>query len=88
MTCCKCGTAFAMDETLKGLRERDGATFYCPNGHGQIYTGSPVALLAEKEAELKEMQEELRDAKTEITRLRCELVKHQKPKNILRRFFA
>lgn len=87
MTCVDCGTAFAMDETLVELRRKDGASFYCPNGHSQKYSCSPVDKLKEKTDELKETKDELRDAKAEITRLRCELIKAQKP-NLLRRMFS
>ena len=42
-TCCSCGVMFAMPEALqeRALRDRgsNGRQFYCPNGHGQHYTG-------------------------------------------------
>ncbi len=38
-TCCNCGVAFAMDTALYQQRRKDHASFYCPNGHSQYYTG-------------------------------------------------
>lgn len=39
--CCNCGVTFAMPASLRAefLRDRAGRSFYCPNGHGQHYTG-------------------------------------------------
>lgn len=79
MTCCDCGTIFAMDETLKELREKDGETFFCPNGHGQHFTQSPASKLEEANGKIEELTTDLRDAKTEITRLRCALLRPQRP---------
>lgn len=37
--CCNCGVAFAMTQDMQQRRRKDRATFYCPNGHPQHYTG-------------------------------------------------
>ena len=37
--CCECHTRFAMSHALKTQRLEDKKNFYCPNGHGQHYTG-------------------------------------------------
>lgn len=39
VTCCGCGVVFGMPDTLVTERKRDHATFYCPNGHAQGFTG-------------------------------------------------
>src|ERR1039458_7065019 len=35
--CCVCGLAYAMPAEFRAKRVEDGKTFYCPNGHTQIY---------------------------------------------------
>jgi len=37
--CYLCGTGFAMEAGLYAQRRADHAEFYCPNGHGQHFTG-------------------------------------------------
>lgn len=36
-TCGQCGIHFAVPETFDNARQRDGKTFYCPNGHLRVY---------------------------------------------------
>lgn len=36
-TCLKCGMLFGVPAAFQRQRKDDRATFYCPNGHGQIY---------------------------------------------------
>lgn len=38
--CYKCGITFGMPEDFRDYCKRDKASFYCPNGHGQVYTRS------------------------------------------------
>jgi hypothetical protein len=53
-TCYSCGVLFGMAEDLRDNRLRDRRSFYCPNGHGQSYTGkTPETKL--KEAEAREL---------------------------------
>lgn len=61
-TCCRCGVLFAMPDYLRKACLRDHSQeFYCPNGHGQVYTGKTEAQKerkrAEKERELRERAE-------------------------------
>lgn len=49
--CCNCGVVFAMTRELRDRRQGDKQSFYCPNGHGQSYTGKSKADL---ERELKD----------------------------------
>jgi hypothetical protein len=35
LTCCSCGVPYAAPESLLSARRKDGANFYCPNGHPQ-----------------------------------------------------
>ena len=48
-TCCSCGTAFAMEESLRqSLIRKKGEAFFCPNGHSQSYTGETIEKKYEK----------------------------------------
>jgi hypothetical protein len=38
-TCYRCGVVFGMPTDFKQQRLKDRESFYCPNGHGQVYTG-------------------------------------------------
>ena len=38
--CYKCGVTFGMAQQFNADRLRDGGTFYCPAGHGQVYGNS------------------------------------------------
>ena len=38
-TCCNCHVTFGLTEDMQTARRNDHLTFYCPNGHGQHYTG-------------------------------------------------
>lgn len=47
--CYKCGVPFAMTHDFQKRRLQDRQTFYCPSGHGQVYTGkSPEQKLREE----------------------------------------
>lgn len=37
--CCKCHMGFAISVDFQRRRREDHATFYCPNGHPQFYSG-------------------------------------------------
>jgi len=51
--CCACGVMFAIPASLRQKLQREGGTFYCPNGHGQHYTEPEIEVLKRK---LKEAQ--------------------------------
>lgn len=48
-TCCNCGVVFGLDSGLRAQRLNDHKTFYCPNGHGQVYSGKTDAEKAREE---------------------------------------
>lgn len=56
--CCVCGILFCFPENFEAERRRDRASFYCPNGHGQHYTGKTEADLAREEAARHKRQAE------------------------------
>lgn len=66
-TCCKCGLVFAMPSDFMRLRRDDHASFYCPAGHGQHYTGATEAQKLKRDLERKEV--ELADARARANRL-------------------
>lgn len=77
--CCECGTLFGMTETFRLKRQDDGATFYCPNGHSQVYCKPRITELKEKNAEL---QRKLAQKDLDLTRAlsRETLERHAKEK--------
>jgi hypothetical protein len=48
LSCCSCGLLFAVPERLKTQRQRDGGSFYCPNGHRQQFTVTEADRLREE----------------------------------------
>ena len=52
--CGKCGVVYGLSEEFERWRRQDGATFYCPNGHGRAFVESEVERL---NAELKRSRE-------------------------------
>jgi len=87
--CCKCGTPFGIEDTLHRQLKRTGNTFYCPNGHPQIYTNPIENQLAEAKKALKATEEErvwwkneaetkaaqLKSTRTQLTKTRNRIAK-------------
>lgn len=51
--CYSCGVPFGISETTYRQAKDKGTTFYCPNGHGQVYIESREQKLKELEKRLK-----------------------------------
>ncbi len=43
--CAECGTPFGMTDRLLAARQQDGAVFWCPNGHKNVYQATEADLL-------------------------------------------
>lgn len=82
-TCFSCGVRFAMQNNFYDMRLRDGYTFYCPAGHGQIFTARRDGLdklKREKQAlqsqlswaatEAEEAKRQRREARTKLTKFK------------------
>ncbi len=52
--CCDCRMPFAMTHALFEARKNDHKSFYCPEGHGQHFTGPSEAQKLKRELERKE----------------------------------
>lgn len=64
--CCDCHVLFAIPQEMRNRLVNDHSRFYCPNGHGQSYTGKTDA---QKERELRERAErQLEQARTRMHR--------------------
>jgi hypothetical protein len=52
-TCCHsgCGVIFGIEQTYDDILRRSHKSFYCPNGHGQHYSGKSDVELAREDAE-------------------------------------
>jgi hypothetical protein len=60
--CFKCGVTFGMPETLRNTCLDDHSrSFYCPNGHGQVYTGQTDAQKQKARADRLSAQLQVRD---------------------------
>lgn len=46
--CCTCGILFAMPQQVNERLRTKGGTFYCPNGHSQVYTEPDIEVLRKK----------------------------------------
>ncbi len=44
-TCGECGIQFGLQEGFDNDNQRNGGTWYCPNGHGRVYTEPEVKKL-------------------------------------------
>jgi len=40
LTCANCRAPIYLDDETIRLRRQDGKTFFCPNGHGQVFSPS------------------------------------------------
>lgn len=58
-TCCNCGIEFTMPADLQAALRRSHKTFYCPNGHGQHYSGETAD--QKRIAQLEKLLERARD---------------------------
>lgn len=57
VTCYRCGVLFAFPENLMRKLRDTGDTFWCPNGHGQIFTKTTQQKLDEALAKAKRDRE-------------------------------
>lgn len=70
ITCCNksCLQPFAMTTAMKAARLKDKATFYCPNGHPQHFTGETTEERLRRNVDALQTKVAYRDA--EISQLR------------------
>lgn len=76
--CIHCGIIFGVPDLWDVNRRRDHASFYCPNGHGQHYTG---------ESDIEKANRLAREAQAEVNRerhLRL-VVERERDKAVLQR---
>lgn len=79
-TCYKCGVPFAAPSYFFVKREEDHATWFCPNGHGQVFSGESEA---EKNARL--LREEQERHKRTLARENETIAEKQKLERKLKR---
>lgn len=72
--CCNCHVPFAMTTALRVALLESRATFYCPNGHGQHFTGESDS------QKLSRARLEASDLRAERDRLQKKLDACLKPK--------
>ena len=98
ITCCVCGTPFAMGRELRLSRLDDHRSFFCPNGHAQSFTGPSEATRLKQELQwerdttaslrgrLDQAEGSLRATKGHVTRLRNRAAAGECPFGCNRRF--
>jgi elongation factor P hydroxylase len=71
--CCNCGIAFGMSRDFYNRKREDHTWFYCPNGHGQHYTGKSET--EQLRDQIKQKDESLEYYSKRITNLHSEITK-------------
>lgn len=74
-TCCNCGVEFGITETMRAYRKKDGALFYCPNGHAQRFTETTEAKLKAAQDENERLKQRLAQKDAEISDAHAEAAK-------------
>lgn len=73
--CYLCHVLFAIPLSMQQRARAEGTTFYCPNGHGQVYSKSEVTKLKERLAEQEQVllrkQREVEQANSARDRFRA-----------------
>lgn len=85
--CYKCGIPFGMPASFKNqlLRHRDEQSFYCPNGHGQVYAGeTPEAKAKRLEQEKAEVERKLAQSQNDVQIFRNEVFRQKDLKEKLK----
>lgn len=70
--CCSYGIPFCMTDDLHAQRQKDGDTFYCPNGHSQMFTTGTEKVA---EQELAKAREEIRQKSKQLTEAKTAAIK-------------
>lgn len=76
-SCGECGVVFGVPDQFDDRRRIDGKTFYCPNGHGRIYTETDSTRLAATQAKLTATNDQLSAAIRENELTRTTLLKER-----------
>jgi hypothetical protein len=64
VTCYKCHIPFGLPEDFETRARRTHETFYCPNGHGQAWTGT---------SDLEQARQRARSLETRLTHVKDQL---------------
>jgi len=78
ISCSECGVTFGMEAQYYRDRQRYKDTWYCPNGHAQVFTGRSM------EQQLKDKDAQLDDAYTRLTQVRDQLAAANRSNGALR----
>lgn len=73
ITCYKCKIEFGLNREFHSVAKQaaEGMTFYCPNGHGQVFSSGPTEaeMLRQERDRLKQQRARLEDEKRELSEL-------------------
>ena len=70
IVCCVCGVTFAFPQRLHQECESTGKSFYCPNGHSQVYRESGESRLKKQ---LKDEREQHQRVEAQLVSVRDQL---------------
>lgn len=76
-TCCNCHVQFAIPTELHNRRLRDHRDFWCPNGHGQRFTGETEEQRLRKQLERAERRAANANEDARVERAECLATKRQ-----------
>lgn len=72
--CYKCGVMFGMTAEMDSNRHKDKKSFYCPNGHGQVYCQSTEEKLRKRlereQGRVQELEQQKHRVQAQYKRIR------------------
>ena len=90
ITCSECGVAFGVPDAFARARREDHRTFWCPNGHGQVFLWKTEAEKLREELDAKKRslawtEERLAEARRERDRNESRRRAEKAAKTVLRK---
>lgn len=76
--CVECGVPFGLAESFIAARREDHERWYCPNGHGQSYTGDNEAERLRKKVQLAEAERDRQRVRANGERVQRERAERQR----------
>jgi predicted RNase H-like nuclease (RuvC/YqgF family) len=75
VTCDTCGLDFKFPQKVEDLWRKSEKTFYCPNGHGLVWTKPKET---DEEKELKKLRTEVKELKEKLLAAERQSEEHKK----------
>ena len=78
VTCCACGTPFAIEARLHRSLVETHRAFYCPNGHGQSFVGETEAERLKKQLAREAKQREALETQAKRAQAQADQERHHR----------